>query len=145
MKRLPTRKGTGPARRASAPVPAAKQRLDLLLVGRGLAESREKAARLILAGAVRVAGRLADKAGALVGTAERVEVLAGPRFVSRGGDKLLPALEAFRVSPRGRVCLDIGASTGGFTHCLLEQGATRVYAVDVGHGQLDASLRADGR
>src|SRR5262245_35998745 len=151
MKRLRTRPATGSARRDRAPVasnaPAApaRQRLDVLLVARGLAESREKAVRLIMAGAVRVGERPADKPGTLIAAAERVEVLAGNRFVSRGGHKLLPALEAFGVSPRGRVCLDVGASTGGFTHCLLERGAERVYAVDVGHGQLDANLRADGR
>ena len=151
MKRAPARSRVGSARPETAPpTPASgagrgKQRLDVLLVAKGLAESREKAARLILAGAVQVAGRTADKAGAMVATAERLEVIAGPRYVSRGGDKLLPVLTGFAVSPAGRVCLDVGASTGGFTHCLLEQGATRVYAVDVGHGQLDARLRADGR
>jgi 23S rRNA (cytidine1920-2'-O)/16S rRNA (cytidine1409-2'-O)-methyltransferase len=148
MKRVPGKaaprreaSSTGPARTA----PAARQRLDQTLVARGLAESREKASRLILAGAVRVDGELADKASALVGPSAAVEVIAGPRYVSRGGDKLLPALEQFGVSPRGRACLDVGASTGGFTHCLLEQGAARVYAIDVGRGQLDPRLRADGR
>jgi 23S rRNA (cytidine1920-2'-O)/16S rRNA (cytidine1409-2'-O)-methyltransferase len=150
MKRSPARPGAAAARRegpspAAAPGAGARQRLDVALVARGLAESREKAARLILAGAVRVDGQTADKASALVTPASRVELLAGPRYVSRGGDKLLPALEAFGVSAAGRVCLDVGASTGGFTHCLLEHGAGRVYAVDVGRGQLDASLRADGR
>ncbi len=122
-----------------------RERLDSVLVARGLAESREKAARLILAGVVMVDGQQVDKAGALVDPASSMEVVAGPRFVSRGGDKLAPVLDVFAVSPTGRICLDVGASTGGFTHCLLERGATRVYAVDVGHGQLDARLRADGR
>lgn len=148
MKHSSSRPGGGAARREGPhPTPArgARQRLDQLLVARGLAESREKASRLILAGSVRVDGQVEDKASALIGPAARVEVSAGPRFVSRGGDKLLPTLQAFKVSPRGRVCVDVGASTGGFTHCLLEEGAGRVYAVDVGHGQLDARLRADGR
>jgi 23S rRNA (cytidine1920-2'-O)/16S rRNA (cytidine1409-2'-O)-methyltransferase len=122
-----------------------RERLDVVLVARGLAESREKAARLILAGAVSVDSQCVDKAGALVDPVSSIEIAAGPRFVSRGGDKLAPVLEAFAVMPAGRICLDVGASTGGFTHCLLERGATRVYAVDVGRGQLDARLRSDGR
>ena len=122
-----------------------KARLDAALVERGLAPSREKAARLILAGAVSVDGRRVDKAGTLVAAGSRIETAAAPRYVSRGGDKLVHALRAFGVSPRGRVCVDAGASTGGFTQCLLEGGATRVYAVDVGAGQLDARLRADPR
>jgi 23S rRNA (cytidine1920-2'-O)/16S rRNA (cytidine1409-2'-O)-methyltransferase len=123
----------------------ARERLDVVLVSKGLAESREKAARLILAGSVMVDGQRVDKAGALVDSAPSVQVIGGPQFVSRGGDKLAPVLDAFAVSPSGRVCLDVGASTGGFTHCLLERGAARVYAVDVGRGQLDARLRSDGR
>jgi 23S rRNA (cytidine1920-2'-O)/16S rRNA (cytidine1409-2'-O)-methyltransferase len=122
-----------------------RERLDAALVSRGLAESREKAARLILAGAVTVDGRPADKAGGLVGAGARIEVSAALQFVSRGGEKLAHALDTFGISPRGRICLDVGASTGGFTHCLLERGAARVYAVDVGQGQLDVQLRADGR
>jgi 23S rRNA (cytidine1920-2'-O)/16S rRNA (cytidine1409-2'-O)-methyltransferase len=86
-----------------------------------------------------------DKPGVLVAPSADLRVTARPKFVSRGGDKLAHALGAFAVSPKGRVCIDVGASTGGFTHCLLEAGASRVYAVDVGQGQLDASLRADGR
>lgn len=120
-------------------------RLDVALVERGLLESREKAARLILAGDVLVDGQRVDKAGALVAPGARLELAARPRFVSRGGDKLIHALDTFTVLPRGRVAIDVGASTGGFTHCLLEQGAVKVYAVDVGQGQLDARLRADGR
>ena len=152
MKRSPIRKASngrgavggvaGQRERGQAKV---RERLDVALVSRGLAESREKAARLILAGAVLVDGQRVDKAGVLVHPAAPMQVAAGPRFVSRGGDKLAPVLDAFAVSPTGRICLDVGASTGGFTHCLLERGATRVYAVDVGHGQLDARLRSDGR
>jgi 23S rRNA (cytidine1920-2'-O)/16S rRNA (cytidine1409-2'-O)-methyltransferase len=127
------------------PAVAGRQRLDVLLMDRGLAASREKAARLILAGAVRVDGQRVDKAGALVRVDAPVAVDRGPRFVSRGGDKLAGALDAFGLDPAGLICLDVGASTGGFTHCLLERGAARVYALDVGQGQLDATLRADGR
>jgi 23S rRNA (cytidine1920-2'-O)/16S rRNA (cytidine1409-2'-O)-methyltransferase len=122
-----------------------KVRLDVALVERGLLESREKAARVILAGDVLVDGQRVDKAGALVTPGAKLELVARPRFVSRGGDKLAHALATFAVEPRGRVAIDVGASTGGFTHCLLEQGAVKVYAVDVGHGQLDPKLRADGR
>jgi 23S rRNA (cytidine1920-2'-O)/16S rRNA (cytidine1409-2'-O)-methyltransferase len=122
-----------------------KVRLDVALVERGLIESREKAARVILAGDVLVDGQRVDKAGALVTPGAKVELVARPRFVSRGGDKLAHALAVFGIQPRGRVAIDVGASTGGFTHCLLERGAVKVYAIDVGHGQLDAKLRADGR
>jgi len=122
-----------------------KIRLDVALVERKLLESREKAARVILAGDVIVDGQRVDKAGALVAPGARIELAARPRFVSRGGDKLAHALATFAIEPRGRVAIDVGASTGGFTHCLLEQGAVKVYAVDVGQGQLDAKLRADGR
>jgi len=128
-----------------APRHKSKERLDVTLVTRGLAPTREKAARLIMAGHVEVDGRRADKAGALVEDSVPLAVSAPQKFVSRGGDKLAPVLDAFGVSPRGRICLDVGASTGGFTQCLLERGASRVYAVDAGHGQLDAALRADGR
>ena len=123
----------------------AKVRLDVALVERGLVESRERAARLILAGDVLVDGQRMDKAGALVTPGSKLELVARPRFVSRGGDKLQHALATFGISSRGRVAIDVGASTGGFTHCLLEHGAIKVYAVDVGQGQLDAKLRADGR
>ena len=128
----------------AAPVKS-RERLDRLLVARGLAQSREQAARLILAGRVFVDGKRVDKAGRQVGAGAAVEVKARPPFVSRGGEKLAHALEAFGISVEGRICLDVGASTGGFTHCLLSQGAARVYAVDVGRGQLDAGLRADPR
>ncbi|MBC7225155.1 MAG: TlyA family rRNA (cytidine-2'-O)-methyltransferase, partial [Anaerolineae bacterium] len=118
-----------------------KVRLDLLLVERGLAASREQARRLILAGEVRVEGQVADKAGRLVPRAARVEVLASPKYVSRGGLKLEAALQRFRVPVAGAVAADFGASTGGFTDCLLQAGAARVYALDVGYGQLAWSLR----
>lgn len=133
------------ARAGGEPRAKTKIRLDVALVERGLLESREKAARLILAGDVLVDGQRVDKAGALVAPGARLELAARPRFVSRGGDKLVHALATFGILPRGRVAIDVGASTGGFTHCLLEQGAVKVYAVDVGQGQLDARLRADGR
>ena len=155
MKRVPRRRGasqTAPVRPAPAAArpktsagPKSKERLDVALVTRGLAPTREKAARLIMAGHVEVNGRRADKAGVLIDEAAPVAVAQQQKFVSRGGDKLAPVLDAFNVSPRGRICVDVGASTGGFTHCLLERGASRVYAVDAGHGQLDAGLRADGR
>lgn len=122
-----------------------RERLDRLLVARGLAPSREQAARLILAGRVFVDSKRVDKAGRQVDVGAAVEVKARPPFVSRGGEKLAHALDAFGISVAGRTCLDVGASTGGFTHCLLSRGAARVYAVDVGRGQLDAGLRADPR
>ncbi|MBI5955846.1 MAG: TlyA family rRNA (cytidine-2'-O)-methyltransferase, partial [Chloroflexi bacterium] len=114
-----------------------KRRLDLLLVGRGLAESRQRAQALIMAGAVTVSGQVADKAGAMVPLEADIAVTPPPQFVSRGGLKLGKALDEFRVDVSGLVCLDVGASTGGFTDCLLQRGAARVYAVDVGRGQLD--------
>jgi 23S rRNA (cytidine1920-2'-O)/16S rRNA (cytidine1409-2'-O)-methyltransferase len=123
-----------------------RHRLDLLLVARGLAPSREKAQGMILAGQVEVEGRRVDKAGTPV--AEDAEVrVAGPEhpYVSRGGVKLAAALDAFSIDPSGLVCVDVGASTGGFTDCLLQRGARRVYAIDVGYGQLDARLRGDPR
>ena len=123
-----------------------KSRLDLLLVARGLAPTREKAQAMILAGRVEVDGRRADKAGSAIPADADVRV-EGPEhpYVSRGGVKLAAALDALRIDPAGVVCLDIGASTGGFTDCLLQRGAARVYAVDVGYGQLDATLRTDPR
>ncbi len=122
-----------------------KIRLDVLLVERGLAESREKAQALIMAGQVLVDGKPAGKAGRLVAAGSRLEVLAGLPYVSRAGKKLEAALEYFGVSPQDKVCLDVGASTGGFTDCLLQRGARRVYAVDVGAGLLDWRLRNDPR
>jgi 23S rRNA (cytidine1920-2'-O)/16S rRNA (cytidine1409-2'-O)-methyltransferase len=124
---------------------APKQRLDTLLVARGCVESREKAQRAIMAGEVIVAGHRVDKPGAQVPRDADIIVKAGPRHVSRGGLKLEGALEAFGIDPTGAVCLDIGASTGGFTDCLLQHGAAKVYAIDVGHSQLDWKIRADPR
>ncbi len=123
----------------------ARVRIDRLLVDRGLVESREQAARRIMAGEVLVDGKRVDKAGALVAPESAVELQGRAPYVSRGGEKLIHALEAFQVKVAGRVCLDVGASTGGFTDCLLQRGATRVYAVDVGTAQLDAKLRKDPR
>jgi len=116
-----------------------------LLVDRGMAESREKAQALIMAGEVLIDGRKAQKPGETVPVSSQLEVLARPRFVGRGGIKLQYALEHFKINPAGQVCLDIGASTGGFTDCLLQNGAIRVHAVDVGHGQFDWKLRNDSR
>lgn len=122
-----------------------KERLDILLVERGHAPSRAQAQALIRAGRVRVGGTVLDKPGIRIAPDTVIEVAAVSPFVSRGGEKLRAALEAFRVDPRGKVCLDVGASTGGFTDCLLQHGAARVYAVDVGRGQLDWRLRNDPR
>lgn len=125
---------------------AGRERLDRALVARGLAESREQAGRLILAGAVTVDGVLADKQARLVPADARIEVARpGDDFVSRAGAKLAAALDTFAVDPGGLVAMDVGASTGGFTDCLLRRGARRVYAVDVGYGQLDWRLRRDSR
>lgn len=122
-----------------------KIRLDQLLLERGLAASREKAQALILAGQVRVEDQRADKPGRAVSGDARVEVVERMPYVGRGGFKLAHALECFSIDVAGRVCLDIGASTGGFTDVLLQSGAARVYAVDVGHGQLDWKLRQNER
>jgi 23S rRNA (cytidine1920-2'-O)/16S rRNA (cytidine1409-2'-O)-methyltransferase len=120
-------------------------RLDTQLAARGLAPSREKAKRLILAGAVRVNGQVASKPSDLVEETAPLEVAAAEKYVSRGGHKLEAALDSFRISCQNIVCMDIGASTGGFTDCLLQHGARRVHAVDVGKGQLDWRLRQDTR
>jgi 23S rRNA (cytidine1920-2'-O)/16S rRNA (cytidine1409-2'-O)-methyltransferase len=122
-----------------------KQRIDQLLVDRRLAESRHRARALILAGSVMVNGQKAQKAGQTVPVDSAVELLNQMPYVSRGGLKLEAALNHFRVDPAGKACLDIGASTGGFTDCLLQRGAARVYAVDVGASQLDWRLRTDPR
>lgn len=122
-----------------------RERLDVLLVARGLAESRSLAQRLIGAGEVLVDGRVVDKPGAQVPMTATLTLAARPRFVSRGGEKLDAALERFAIPVAGRVAADIGASTGGFTDCLLQRGALRVYALDVGYGQLAWALRQDPR
>lgn len=122
-----------------------KVRLDVLLVERGLAESRAKAQALIMAGQVRVAGQTALKPATTVDASAALTVDSGPRFVSRGGEKLDAALEAFSLDVRGLTCADVGASTGGFTDCLLQRGAAKVYAIDVGKGILHWKLRNDPR
>ncbi len=122
-----------------------KKRIDSLLVERGLAESRTKAQALVMAGEVLVNGKAAVKAGTLVAEEAVIEVAEPPPFVGRGGLKLDYALEQFRIDVSSLVVADIGASTGGFTDCLLKRGAGRVYAVDVGYGQLDYRLRQDSR
>ena len=122
-----------------------KRRLDVLLVDRGLAESREKAQALVMAGQVTVDERPAPQPGVLVRDDASLAVAGGPRYVGRGGEKIERALEAFDLDVTGLVVADIGASTGGFTDCLLQHGATRVYAIDVGRGQLDYRLRNDPR
>jgi 23S rRNA (cytidine1920-2'-O)/16S rRNA (cytidine1409-2'-O)-methyltransferase len=128
------------------PKSKAKKRLDVLLVERGLAESRQKAQALILAGHILVDSRKAEKAGTPVAADTEITVAGEAlRYVSRGGLKLEGALEDFQVAVEGKVCLDAGASTGGFTDCLLQHGAAKVYAVDVSTNQLDWKLRQDAR
>jgi len=120
-------------------------RLDVLIHESGLATSREAARRLIMAGGVLVNDSPASKAGAMVLVDSTIRVKAKPRFVSRGGEKLVAALKAFDIHPLARDCADVGASSGGFTDCLLKMGARLVYAIDVGYGQLDWGLRQDKR
>ena len=122
-----------------------KKRLDVILVERGLFPTRPKAAAAVMAGAVIVDGRPETKAGTPIAEDADIELAAACPFVSRGGLKLQAALEAFPVKAQGRACLDVGASTGGFTDCLLQRGASKVYSVDVGHGRLEAKLRSDPR
>jgi 23S rRNA (cytidine1920-2'-O)/16S rRNA (cytidine1409-2'-O)-methyltransferase len=132
--------------RSPKPEKPAKQRADKLVVEQGLAPSREKAQALILAGLIFSGGRRVEKAGHLMEAGARVELHGRPcPYVSRGGLKLEAALDGLRVPVGGLICADVGASTGGFTDCLLKRGAARVYALDVGHGQLDSALRADPR
>ena len=122
-----------------------KTRLDRLIVDRGLAESREKAQALIMAGEVRVNGQKAAKPGQPVESDCQIEMLSRPPYVSRGGYKLAGALRHFALDVAGKVCADIGSSTGGFTDVLLQNGAARVHAIDVGIGQLDWKIRTDPR
>ncbi len=122
-----------------------KTRLDLLIVERGLAESRAKAQALIMAGQVRVDDQVALKPATSVDPAARVDVERRPRFVSRGGEKLDAAIEVFGLDLNGRVCADVGASTGGFTDCMLQRGAAKIYTIDVGKGILHWKLRNDPR
>jgi 23S rRNA (cytidine1920-2'-O)/16S rRNA (cytidine1409-2'-O)-methyltransferase len=123
-----------------------KQRLDLLLTERGMVESRSQAQRLVMAGQVRVEGQVVIKPDMRIAVDAELVVEHGPRFVSRGGEKLEEAIQAFNLHTlTGQVCVDVGASTGGFTDCLLQHGAARVYAVDVGYGVLHWKLRNDSR
>jgi 23S rRNA (cytidine1920-2'-O)/16S rRNA (cytidine1409-2'-O)-methyltransferase len=122
-----------------------KSRLDVALVDRGLFDSREKARRAIMAAQVFVEGQPATKAGTLIPPHAKLAVASKEKFVGRGGYKIEAALDFFHIDPAGRVCADIGASTGGFTDCLLQRGALKVFALDVGHGQLDWRLRQDPR
>ena len=123
-----------------------KERLDVMLVNRGLATSREKAKAIIMSGIVYVDGQKEDKAGSMFEEKVNVEVRGTTlKYVSRGGLKLEKAMTHFGVQPQGKVCMDVGSSTGGFTDCMLQNGAVKVYAVDVGHGQLDWKLRNDPR
>lgn len=123
-----------------------KERLDVLLTGRKLTESREKAKALIMSGIVYVNGVREDKAGASFPDDVSIEIRGEKlKYVSRGGLKLEKAIRVFAVAPAGKICMDVGASTGGFTDCMLQNGACRVYAIDVGHGQFDWRLRNDPR
>lgn len=123
-----------------------KERLDVLLVQQGLAASREKAKAIIMAGNVLVNGQREDKAGTMIDTKAQITVKGNQlKYVSRGGLKLEKAMSHFNVTPDQKVCMDVGASTGGFTDCMLQNGAVKVYSVDVGHGQLDWKLRNDER
>jgi 23S rRNA (cytidine1920-2'-O)/16S rRNA (cytidine1409-2'-O)-methyltransferase len=122
-----------------------KVRVDLLMVERGMAESRSKAQALVMAGQVRVNGQVEYKPSASVAPDVFLELETGPRFVSRGGEKLEAALSSFPVEVTARVCADVGASTGGFTDCLLQHGAAKIYAIDVGKGLLHWKLRTDPR
>jgi len=122
-----------------------KERLDCVLAAQGLVPSREAAARTILAGGVSVNGTVVDKPAKLVSLDARIEIVQPAMFVSRSGDKLAAALDAFRFNARGAIGLDVGCSTGGFTDCLLQRGAIRIYAIDVGYGQFEWKLRKDSR
>lgn len=125
--------------------PSGKERLDRLLVSHGFASSREVAARTILAGGVLVDGAVVDKPAKLVLPDALIEIKQAAPFVSRSGEKLAAALDTFSIDPHGLIALDVGSSTGGFTDCLLQRGAKRIYAVDIGYGLLDWKLRQDSR
>ena len=133
------------ANRTSLKTKPQKLRLDCLIVERGLFDSREKAQRAIMAGEVRVGDAVADKPGTRVPDDVSLTVESKCRYVGRGGVKMEAALTQFAIDPTGKTCLDIGASTGGFTDCLLQHGAAKVHAVDVGHSQLDWKIRKDAR
>jgi len=119
-----------------------KERLDRVIKDRRLIRSRSRAQRMIEAGRVKVNGQIVSRPGHPIDSEAEIEILGYEPYVSRGGEKLEAALERFRIDPRGRVCLDVGASTGGFTDCLLQHGAAKVYAIDVGHDQLHPRLRS---
>ena len=123
-----------------------KERLDVLLVNKGLAESREKAKRTIMAGLVKVEGRVEDKPGSVFDEDSDISVEGKEcPYVSRGGLKLEKGIQDWHIDCKGKICVDMGASTGGFTDCMLQHGASKVYAIDVGYGQLDYKLRTDDR
>jgi 23S rRNA (cytidine1920-2'-O)/16S rRNA (cytidine1409-2'-O)-methyltransferase len=122
-----------------------KERLDVLVAARGLARSREFGQRLIMAGEVLVDGQPVTKPGTRVPVGAEISVVERPPYVSRGGEKLAAALDRFAIDPKGWICADVGASTGGFTDCLLQAGAAKVYAIDVGYGQLAWPIRQDAR
>jgi len=124
---------------------AHKERLDCVLAAQGLVPSREAAARTVLAGGVSVDGIMVDKPAKLVSLDARIEIVRPALYVSRSGDKLAAALDTFHIDPRGTIGLDVGCSTGGFTDCLLQRGARRIYAIDVGYGQFAWRLRQDSR
>jgi 23S rRNA (cytidine1920-2'-O)/16S rRNA (cytidine1409-2'-O)-methyltransferase len=130
---------------AKAAVRNERSRIDMLLVERGLVTSRQQARAVLLAGDIRVDGATVTRPGVMVSSAAALEVLQRPAYVSRGGDKLAHAVATFGIDPTGMTCVDAGASTGGFTDVLLQNGARRVYAVDVGYGVLDYRLRQDER
>ena len=129
----------------ASPARVHKERLDRVLMAQGLVPSREAAARMVLAGGVSVDGIMVDKPAKLVSPDARIEIVRPASFVSRAGDKLAAALDAFHIDPTGAIGLDVGCSTGGFTDCLLQRGATRIYAIDVGYGQFEWKLRQDSR
>jgi 23S rRNA (cytidine1920-2'-O)/16S rRNA (cytidine1409-2'-O)-methyltransferase len=142
----PAKKELPPEKERAEKKRAEKKRLDVLLAERGLAESRQKAQAMILAGEVRVEGQRADKTGTAFPVDARIEIAGGrTRYASRAGEKLAGALRDFAVAPAGRICLDAGSSTGGFTDCLLQQDAAKIYAVDVTINQLAWKLQRDAR
>ncbi|MEN6369779.1 MAG: TlyA family RNA methyltransferase [Thermotogota bacterium] len=122
-----------------------KERLDKIIKGRRLIRSRSRAQRMIEAGRVKVNGQIVNRPGHPIDSDAEIEIVGYEAYVSRGGEKLEASLEQFRIDPKGLVCLDVGASTGGFTDCLLQHGAAKVYAIDVGHDQLHPKLRSDPR
>lgn len=132
------RKNENNAKSKDAPVRA---RLDKVIKQRGLIRSRSRAQRMIAAGRIKVDGRIQTRPGHPIDTEAEIEILSFEQYVSQGGDKLAAALDQFRIDPAGLTCLDVGASTGGFTDCLLQHGAAKVHAIDVGHDQLNSRIR----